>query len=74
MILLALFFLGVLLLVLGILFLFFPKSIDDLSAWMSQVVINTEDSMLKWRRPAGIVLFLLGAWLVWLALTIRNVL
>lgn len=74
MILLFLFVIGVLLVVLGILFIFFPKSIDDLSAWTSQVIINFEDGVQKWRRPVGILLFFVGAWIIWLALTNRNIL
>lgn len=72
MLLLFAFIVGVLLVVFGVMFLFFPTIVDDLSAWTSQVIINVEDTIQKGRRPMGVVLFLLGALLIWLALTTRN--
>jgi hypothetical protein len=70
--LLSFFVIGVLLVVFGVLFIFFPRVMDDLSAWTSQVIINFEDLMQKGRRPFGVLLFLFGVWIIWYALTTRN--
>lgn len=62
------FAIGVLLVVFGILFLFFPVTLDELSNTMSQVIINVETQITKTRIPAGILLFALGVWILWTTL------
>ncbi len=56
---------GILLVVFGILFLLFPKTLDELSNTMSQVIINVETQITKTRVPVGILLFALGVWILW---------
>ena len=72
MLLVIIFVIGVILVIFGIFFIFFPKLIDDLSNLTSQVIINIDDVVQKKRRPIGIIVFLLGAWMIWFALTTRN--
>lgn len=73
MLMLFFFMLGVILVVFGVLFIFFPRFVDDLSNLTSQVIISVEEVVQKTRRPIGIILFLFGAWIIWYALTTQNV-
>ena len=72
MLLVILFLIGVILVIFGIFFIFFPKVIDDWSNIASQVIIDIDNVVQKKRRPIGIIIFLLGAWMIWFALTTRN--
>lgn len=63
---------GLFMIFLGMIFIFFPSVIDDLSTWTSQVVINMETHMEKLRRPLGLLLVILGLLLIrvaWIAQT-----
>ncbi len=65
MFLFIMFAIGVLLIVFGVLFLFFPRTLDELSNYTSQVIINIESQINRTRIPVGVLLFGLGAWILW---------
>ncbi len=72
MLLMLAFAVGVLLIVFAAMFLFFPDKLDDLSNALGQVVINIEMNVTKGRVPAGLAMFCLGVWLIWLSLTTNS--
>ena len=63
---------GILLIVFGVLFLFFPRTLDELSNTASQVIINIETQINRTRIPVGIALFTLGVWIIWSALSAKR--
>ena len=69
---LILFVFGIILLVCSVLFLFFPDMLDELSNLTSQVVLNFETQVTKTRIPAGIILFVVGVWILWTALKVKT--
>lgn len=72
MLLMLAFAVGVLLIVFAVMFLFFPDKLDDLSNTMGQVVMNIEMGITKLRVPAGVGMFALGVWLIWLSLNYKS--
>ena len=64
---LAIFIVGVFLVVMGVLLVCFPRALDELSNITSQAIINIESKVTKRRLPFGILVFLLGAVLMWIA-------
>ena len=69
--LLVLFVLGIVLVVVGVLMTCFPRALDDLSNWLSQTIINLESAVSKRRMPMGILIFILGVLMMWVAQTSR---
>ena len=59
--------LGAILIVFGFLFLLFPKTLENISNAMSQVVIDVEDKVSKTRLPVGVLLLVVGCWVIWVA-------
>ena len=66
------FALGVLLIVFGVLFIFFPRTLEELSNTFSQVIINIETQISRTRIPVGLALFGLGAWIIWSVLNAKR--
>ncbi len=58
---------GIIILIAGALLLFSGELVNRLSRFFSTTLFTIDDKISRYRIPAGIVLAVAGAWLVWVA-------
>ncbi|MFQ6613912.1 MAG: hypothetical protein ACE5D1_03630 [Fidelibacterota bacterium] len=56
---------GILIMGIGIAYLFFPKSLFQLSQWANRVIFK-DDIFIRKNRTTGTGLILAGLWLLWI--------
>ncbi len=58
---------GSIILITGLLLLFSGELVNKISRFFSATILTIDDKISGYRVPAGILLVLIGAWLVWIA-------